>query len=157
MKALVVGVGNRVRRDDAVGPEVADRVRVARPDLDVVELSGDASSMIELWSGRGVVVVVDAVRTGAPAGTCHRWRLRAGGWDAPLPPSRLSSHLVGVREAIDLATVLDRLPPELVVVGVEVADLAVGSGLSAPVAAAVARAAALVQEAVERGPAEPAA
>jgi hydrogenase maturation protease len=149
MTALVVGVGNRVRRDDGVGPEVADRVRLARPDLDVVELSGDASSMIELWSGRGVVVVVDAVRTGAPAGTCHRWRLRAGGWDAPLPPSRLSSHLVGVREAIDLATALDRLPPELVVVGVEVADLGVGEGLSGAVTAAIDGAVELVLESVD--------
>jgi hydrogenase maturation protease len=69
-----------------------------------------------------------------------------------LPPaSRLSSHLVGVRDAIDLAAALDRLPPLLVVVGVEVEDLAVGSGLSAPVAAAVARAAALVEESVVGG------
>jgi hydrogenase maturation protease len=153
---LVVAVGNRIRRDDGVGPEVADRVRAARPDLDIVELSGDASAMIGLWARREVVVVVDAVRTGAAVGTCHRWCLGAGGWDAPLPPSRLSSHLVGVREAIDLATALDRLPPRLVVVGVEVEDLGVGEGLSAPVAAAVARAAALVEESVERGPAGPA-
>ncbi len=147
MTPLVVGVGNRVRRDDGVGPEVADRVRAARPDLAVVELSGDASTMIELWAGRDVVVV-DAVRTGAPVGTCHRWRLGAEGWDRPLPPSRLSSHLIGVREAIDLATALDRLPPVLVVVGVEVVDLGVGPGLSDPVAAAVDAAVELVLESV---------
>ena len=148
MTPLVVGVGNRVRRDDGVGPAVVDRVRASRPDLDVVELSGDASAMIELWAGRDVVVVVDAVRTGAPAGTCHRWRLGADGWDAPLPPSRLSSHLVGVREAVELATALDRLPPRLVVVGVEVADLGVGEGLSGAVAAAIDDAAELVLESV---------
>jgi hydrogenase maturation protease len=148
MTALVVGVGNRLRRDDGVGPAVVDRVRSARPDLDVVELSGDASAMIELWAGRDVVVVVDAVRTGAPVGACHRWILRRGGWDAPLPPSRLSSHLVGVREAVELATVLDRLPPVLVVVGVEVSDLSVGSGMSAAVASAVDAAATLVLDTV---------
>ena len=148
MTALVVGVGNRVRRDDGAGPAVADRVHAARPELDVVELSGDASTMIELWSGREVVVVVDAVRTGAPVGTCHRWSLRAGGWDVPLPPSRLSSHLVDVREAVELATVLDRLPPVLVVVGVEVSDLGVGEGLSVAVAEAIDDAADLVLESV---------
>jgi hydrogenase maturation protease len=150
MTPLVVGVGNRTRRDDGVGPEVADRVRVRRPDLDVVELSGDASAMIELWSGRDVVVVLDAVRTGAPVGSCHRWCWSAGAWDVLPPASRLSSHLVGVRDAIDLAAALDRLPPLLVVVGVEVEDLGVGEGLSEPVAAAVARAAALVEESVVR-------
>jgi hydrogenase maturation protease len=148
MTPLVIGVGNRTRRDDGVGPEVADVVRHARPDLDVVELSGDASAMIELWVGRGVVVVVDAVRTGAAAGTCRRWRLTAGGWDAPLPPSRLSSHLVGVREAVELATALDRLPPLLVVVGVEVEDLGVGEGLSDAVTAAIDEVVDLVLESV---------
>jgi hydrogenase maturation protease len=155
MTPLVVGVGNRTRRDDGVGPEVVDLVRDLRPDLDVVELSGDASSMLELWAGRDVVVVVDAVRTGAPVGSCHRWRWCAGAWDVPPPASRLSSHLVGVRDAIDLAAALDRLPSLLVVVGVEVEDLGVGSGLSVPVAAAVPRAAALVEESVVRGAAGP--
>jgi len=148
MTPLVVGVGNRTRRDDGVGPEVADLVRRVRPDLDVVELSGDASSMLELWSGRELVVVVDAVRTGAPTGSCHRWVACSGAWDAVPPPSRLSSHLVGVREAIDLAAALDRLPPVLVVVGVEVTDLGVGAGLSGAVAAAVDGALDLVLESV---------
>jgi hydrogenase maturation protease len=67
----------------------------------------------------------------------------------PPPPSRLSSHLVGVREAVDLATALDRLPPVLVVVGVEVADLEVGEGLSEDVTAAIDGAVRLVLESVE--------
>jgi hydrogenase maturation protease len=149
MTPLVVGVGNRVRRDDGIGPAVADRVRDVRPDLDVSDVSGDASRLLDLWAGRDVVVVVDAVRTGAPVGTCHRWRLLESGWDVPPPPSRLSSHLVGVREAVDLATALDRLPPVLVVVGVEVADLEVGEGLSEDVTAAIDGAVRLVLESVE--------
>ena len=144
MTALVVGVGNRARRDDGVGPEVAERVRSAVPGLDVVEVSGDATRLLDLWSGADLVVVVDAVRTGAPAGTCHVWRLRDGAWNDVPPPSQVSSHLVGVREALDLATALDRLPATLVVVGVEVAELGLGPGLSTAVADAVDHAVGLV-------------
>jgi hydrogenase maturation protease len=144
MTPLVVGVGNRVRRDDGVGPEVADRVAVLRPDLDVVEMSGDASALLALWADRPLVVVIDAVRTGAAPGTCHRWELRAGSWDSLPPLSPFSTHLVGVRDAIDLATALGREPPRLVVVGVEVADLGAGLGLTDSVAAAVDDAVALV-------------
>jgi len=144
MMAMVVGVGNRARRDDGVGPQVADRVRETMPELDVVEVSGDATRLLDLWAGADVVVVIDAVRTGAPAGTCHRWRMRAGVWDEVPPPSRVSSHLVGVRDAVELATTLDRLPASLVVVGVEVTDLGAGPGLSRAVADAVDEAARLV-------------
>jgi len=144
MTALVVGVGNRARRDDGVGPVVAERVGAARPDLDVVEVSGDATRMLDLWAGADLVVVVDAVRTGDPVGSCRRWSWREGGWDGAPPPSQVSSHLVGVREAVDLAAALDRLPATLVVVGVEVADLGLGPGLSPLVADAVEDAVALV-------------
>jgi len=146
MTAIVVGVGNRVRRDDGVGPEVADRVRDARPDLDVVEVSGDASTLLDLWAGHDLAVVVDAVRTGAPVGTCHRWELLAGEWDVVPPAARVSSHLVGVLDAVEFARALDRLPVRLVVVGVEVVELGVGPGLSEPVAAAVDVAVGLVGE-----------
>jgi len=144
MTALVVGVGNRARRDDGVGPVVAERVGAAVPDLHVVEVSGDATRMLDLWADADLVVVVDAVRTGDPVGTCHRWNWRDGEWDAVPPPSQVSSHLVGVREAIDLATALGRLPATLVVVGVEVADLGLGPGLSTAVADAVDHAVGLV-------------
>jgi hydrogenase maturation protease len=146
MTAIVVGVGNRVRRDDGVGPEVADRVREARPGLDVVEVSGDASTLLDLWADHDLAVVVDAVRTGAPVGICHRWELLAGEWDVVPPASRVSSHLIGVLDAVELARALDRLPGRLVVVGIEVVELGVGPGLSEPVAAAVGAAAALVGE-----------
>ena len=144
MTALVVGVGNRARRDDGVGPVVVERVGALLPDVRVVEVSGDASRMLDLWADSDLVVVVDAVRTGDPVGTCHRWGWRDGEWDAVPPPPQVSSHLVGVREAIDLATALGRLPSTLVVVGVEVADLGLGPGLSTAVADAVDHAVGLV-------------
>ena len=144
MTALVVGVGNRLRRDDGVGPAVVDRVSLLRPDLDVAEVSGDASALLMLWAERSPVIVVDAVRTGVAPGTCHRWALSDGVWDALPPLSPFSTHLVGVRDAIDLAEALDRQPSRLVVVGVEAGDLGAGSGLSDPVAAALDDAVALV-------------
>jgi len=135
MSVLVVGVGNRLRRDDGAGPEAADRVRAARPEVDVAEVNGDASRLLDLWAGRAHVVLVDAVRTGAPPGVCHLWRLRAGEWGDAEPSSLVSSHLVGVVDAIDLGRALGRVPETLDVVGVEVLDLGSGAGLSDPVAA----------------------
>ena len=150
MSALVVGVGNRMRRDDGAGPAVADGVRRSRPDLDVDEVTGDASRLLDLWAGRELVVLVDAVRSGGAPGELHRWELRDGSWLTAMPESLVSSHLVGVLDTVDLARALDRLPGRLVVVGVEVVDLGDGEGLSEVVAAAVDDAVAVVLDAVDR-------
>lgn len=45
---------------------------------------------------------------------------------------------MGIPEAIELARVLDELPPRLIVYGIEGAEFEAGAGLSSAVAAAVA-------------------
>ncbi|MFD3923012.1 hypothetical protein [Streptomyces sp. NPDC058595] len=50
-----------------------------------------------------------------------------------------STHALGLGEAVALATVLDRMPCSLVVHAVEGGDFTFGTGLSAPVAAALPR------------------
>lgn len=147
MSSLVIGVGNRFRRDDGVGPAVLDALRGRVPEEGLVECDGEPARLLDAWSGQDHVVLVDAARTGAPPGTC---RCLAVGPGTPLPSARpASTHAAGVGEAWALGQALDRLPGRLVVVAVEVGDLGDGPGLSAEVAAAVPVAAARVLEALE--------
>jgi hydrogenase maturation protease len=48
-----------------------------------------------------------------------------------------SSHGLGLDDAVSLALVLDRMPGRLIVHAIEAADLAQGTGLTPPVAAAI--------------------
>ena len=65
----VIGIGNPLRGDDAIGLLVARRVReLADPEVEVMELEGEPARLIDAWQGAGLAVVVDAVKTGAPAG-----------------------------------------------------------------------------------------
>ncbi len=50
-RTLVVGLGNRMRGDDAVGLEVAATLAAARPDLDVRGHEREPIDLIELWTG----------------------------------------------------------------------------------------------------------
>ena len=135
-RPLVVGVGNELRRDDGVGRHVVRRLRTDRPSgTDLVEASGDADGLIELWGGRGTVVVVDAVRSPDPPGTLHRWDPERDPWHPPSAPT--SSHGLSLGAAVELARSLGRLPRHLVVHGVTIADVEDGAGLSPAVAAAV--------------------
>jgi len=131
---LILGIGNRWRRDDGVGPWVADRL--CAHGLPAREHSGEGAGLIEAWSGAGRVIVVDATASGAPAGTLHRLDALA----APLPRNffRYSSHLFGLAEAITTARSLGRLPPRLIVHGIEGGDFGFGEEMTPEVAAAAA-------------------
>jgi len=149
---LVVGLGRGDRGDDGVGPAVARAVASRlSPDAPVRVLEQeDPTALLDLWEGHDHVVVVDAVVTGGPAGSLHRFDLGATG--SPLPPEvradRGGTHAFGLATAVELARALRRLPARVVVVGVEAGQVDTGSTLSAPVAAAVDAATALVWEEV---------
>jgi hydrogenase maturation protease len=147
---LVVGLGHPDRGDDAVGPLVAREVaRRAGPRVEVVEHE-DPTDLALLWTGREVVVVVDAVSSGerVEPGTVHVLRTGAGrpplgdqGWART---GRVGTHAFGLASAVELSRALERLPDEVTVVGVEAGGFDHGAPLSPHVAAAVPSAVAAV-------------
>lgn len=137
---LVAGVGNALRRDDGAGLVVARRLRAMSPPagVDVREVEGEPIGLVELWSGRPAVVLVDAMRSGAEPGTVRRVDASA----EPLPAwlrGSTSTHAVALAETLELARALGRLPPRVVVYAVEGARFDAGAGLTAAVEAAVER------------------
>ena len=144
-RVVVIGVGNEFRRDDGIGPEVLSRLREhmgAGPDVSVeavvqlVSSDGESASMIEAWTGASLAVVVDAVVADPPVpGRLHRFAI---GRDEAAGARAVSSHGLGVGEAIGLAAALGRMPDRLVIHAVEAADVGHGVGLSPAVSAAAA-------------------
>lgn len=139
--SVVIGLGSPDGGDDAVGLWVARRVaQVAPPDVVVVEHE-DPTGLIDLWRGLDLAVVVDAVRSGAPPGTLL---VRDAGTDAgPLTADAWAStgrggtHAFGLAAAVELGRALHSLPRRLVLVGVEVATVEHGVGLSPAVRSAL--------------------
>jgi hydrogenase maturation protease len=137
-RAVVIGLGNPYRRDDAAGLEVARIVEAAGiPGVRVVELEGEPAGLIDTWAGADVAYVVDAVRSGSPPGTVHTLQLDESG--LPEHTQRDSSHAMGLSEAVELGRVMGRLPGSLIVTGIEGTAFDAGVGLTADVATAVER------------------
>ncbi|WP_018384893.1 hydrogenase maturation protease [Wenjunlia vitaminophila] len=153
-RTVVVGVGNEFRRDDGVGWAVVGRLaelaeRTSSLDGVVLTVSdGDPGRLIGTWRGAALCVVVDAAHAhpGCP-GRVHRLEVTGGELRAS---ASASSHGLGLGEAVELARVLGHLPPRLVVFAVEGADSSLGTGLSAPVRAAVAPLAERVRQEILR-------
>jgi hydrogenase maturation protease len=140
VRAHVIGLGQGAAGDDSVGLVVLRSLRErALPSGIELHEFGEPSALVPLLSGDTPVIVVDAV-LGDPAGAVVELSPDELGAHAPL---RLSSHGLGVAEAIGLARVLaeGRSPPEIRIVAVTIArPERYQQGLSPEVAAAVPRA-----------------
>jgi hydrogenase maturation protease len=134
---VVIGIGNPFRRDDGVGPAVAERLRAQRlPGVRLAVSTGETSALIELWAGARLAVVVDGLRTEPPTpGRIHRLTATGNGQTAPSSDGDYG-------EAVELARVLGLLPDRLVLFAVETSDVGYGPGLTPAVAAAAGRVAA---------------
>ena len=145
--AIVVGIGEPWRGDDGIGPRVvrALRGRTARP-IRLVE-HAQPTELVDLRDGAEVAVVVDASLSGGLAGTVVV--VEGDGLGRLAAERTTSSHGLGVREAVELARALGRLPRRLVLVLVEARALEHGEGLTPELEAAVEAAAREVLRALE--------
>jgi hydrogenase maturation protease len=131
MKTRIIGCGNLQRMDDGAGVLVAQRLRELGIPAEIQ--SGGAFDLIAGWDHEEHLILIDAVMTGAPAGTIHVWE----GSPPRLPHAqRLSSHGFGMAEAFRLGQVLNCLPERITVFGIEGDQFSIGEQVSTEVAAA---------------------
>ncbi len=131
---VVIGVGNRMMGDDAVGPIVIDRLAGRLPEtVSLIESVGDATHLLDSWRDARLTVVVDAVVSGGVPGSIHRIDGKEG---FPSSWRSASTHLIGVVEAIDLGGAVDMMPDELVVYGIEIDKVEPGVVLAREIDAA---------------------
>jgi hydrogenase maturation protease len=135
MKTLVLGLGNPILRDDGVGLRVAQALRLVLANLPGVEIDENTWGGLRLMErlvGYDRVIVVDAMCTGAPAGTVRLLspdevptRRSASPHDTSLPvalelgrrvglslPESADITLVGI-EALDVDNFGEDLSPEV--------------------------------------------
>ena len=163
MQIYVVGIGNTWASDDAIGPKVVRQLQAKYPvsspatghhhengstltggaqapptpkEVTFVTLSQPAVELIDLMQACDILVLVDAVSSGAPPGAIHRQEWRPGLLDSR-GVERASSHGLGVRELLDLAAKLNQLPNRVILWGIEAASTEPGPEISAAVAKAV--------------------
>jgi hydrogenase maturation protease len=137
----VIGVGNDLRGDDAVGLEVVRRLR-GEPGVEL--RIGAGLALLDALEGAAAAILVDATSSGAAPGTVAIFDVS----ERPLPASavRPAGHEVGLADALELARALGRLPRHVLVVGVELAHVSFGAPLSEPVSATLRAAVAAVRD-----------
>jgi len=135
-RVLVIGVGNAYLHDDAAGLVVARHLKdQTHSSCEVHEHVGEGTGLMELWKCAERVVVVDAVQSGATAGTVHRFNVNLS--SLPASMFRGSTHAFGLNEAVELSRALKQLPSNFIIYGIEGQNFDTGIGLSSAVLGAV--------------------
>lgn len=142
-KRTVIGFGNLLMGDDAVGIHVIRELANLSLPPDVELVDGAVASFEALSDARGSaeIIVVDALAGGGQPGSLYR--ISPDDLGDVAATGNFSLHQFSLSEAIYLTKQLGPMPPMLIY-GIEPGQLDLGLELSAPVEQAVKRAAALI-------------
>lgn len=123
-KIKVLGCGNTLVGDDGVGIRVIERLQEMQlpPNVEVIDAGVGGMAILSWIEDADKVVIVDAVQTGnEPPGTVYKFT------DKELPPSdmfMLSLHDLNLVDTLNVGRVVQKMPEEIVIIGVEVKRVA---------------------------------
>jgi len=153
VRILIVGIGRIFRGDDEAGL-AAVRLWVdsfhfdgVDPKVQVELLESPGVGLLTLLADADVAILVDGVKSGAAPGTIH---VLAGSDLGAFQVGAGSAHGWGVAETLALGRSVDpgSLPEKIILIGIEIEQVELGTGLSPAVAEALPRTAQLIQETV---------
>ena len=135
-RIAVLGLGNLMRTDDAVGMLTIQQLRAdPRFPRSVSLIEGGTLGLDLLYPLEGIthLLALDAIDAGAKPGTLLRY---SGEEIADLPVSK-SVHLLGFSDLIGAMRLVESAPSEIVVLGVQPEETGWGTQLTATVEAAL--------------------
>ncbi len=130
---MILGLGNRLMTDDAVGLEALAAFRAAYGVPDGVDLVDGGTLGLDLlvhMEGYPRVLILDCVTTGEAPGTV----VRVEGDAIPTVFAEcLSPHQMGLQDLVAVLHLQGRVPERFTVLGVEPGEIGVGLELTDPV------------------------
>ena len=136
-KTLVLGLGNILLGDEGVGVRVVERLQELYEfpqEVQVLDGGTLALDLLPYVEEADRLLVIDALEMGAEPGAMARLE---GGEVPAFLSVKLSPHQMGLADLLAAARLRDLFPKQLVLWGVQPAELKPGLMLSSPVAAQV--------------------
>jgi hydrogenase maturation protease len=131
---MVLGIGNLIMSDDGVGVQVVQRLEAEYtfpPGVAVLDGGTLGLDLLPHLEGVQRLLIIDAMETGGPPGTIAR----LSGDEIPIAfETRLSPHQMGLKDLLAVSLLQGVKPPEMVLLGIQPANIELGMELSPPVA-----------------------
>ncbi len=132
MKISLIGLGNILMQDEGVGVHAVKSVQerfAVPPELDIVDGGTAGLDLLAFLEGRDRVLLVDAVDFGKEPGFIGELENEA--IPALFGKNKASLHHVGLAEVLATARLLDILPREICLIGIQPHTIDLGLELTA--------------------------
>ncbi len=150
MKVVVLGVGNTLLTDEAIGVRAVEALQqryLLPPEVNVIDGGTAGMELLESLEDLDQLIIVDCVRVGQPPATVIR-RI-----DDEVPAffrTKISPHQLGISDVLAALRLRERFPKRLALIGIQPKDLETGIELTPEVAATMPKVLALVVEELAR-------
>ncbi|VVC75539.1 hypothetical protein AQUSIP_08290 [Aquicella siphonis] len=148
----VLGIGSPYG-DDQAGWKAAEllaqraAIQSYAPDMLCIEIyDRPGMRLLDYWQGENIVYIIDAVVSGGAIGAIHRFQ----NMEIEEAQCIVSSHEMGVAQALQIGRALNQLPENIIFYGVEILQAAHGRDISSSVARAVCHLVARVEAEITR-------
>lgn len=134
MRAVVLGIGNTILTDEAAGVRAAlalEQAYKVPANVQVIDGGTSGMEMIEDLSNLDFLIVLDVVKTGAVPGTV----VKIAGDEIPVFfRQKLSPHQIALPDVLASLELLDTMPKEIIVLGIEPISLELGIEMTPTIA-----------------------
>jgi hydrogenase maturation protease len=136
-RLAIIGLGNPLRGDDGIGPRLVEELTRRGLPEGVTALDGGTGGLdlLQMLAGWRRAVIVDAADVGREPGQFVRFTPEQA--RLVQAADSFSLHHAGLSEALSLANALGQTLPDLVIFGVQPAQIGWGEGLSQAVETAL--------------------
>lgn len=118
----VVFLGSIFRSDDAIGRYLVENLR---KDIDIIDGGTRASGLIDVVSNYEKIILIDAIDFGSAPGDLDIFNI-----DDLDEVHIFSTHTLNFREVVELSKILYGKPKDVVIIGIQPADISFGIDLS---------------------------
>jgi hydrogenase maturation protease len=141
-KSLILGVGNRFRGDDGIGPKIVDVLCEKHPDflekhhIDCLDGGIDGLALLDVIKQYPKAIIIDAVNMNEVPGEIRVFSPNEA--KLHIHSDALSTHGFGLAEVIALAEKLE-IKTDIQIIGIQPKDTNFGENLSPEVASKIDR------------------
>jgi hydrogenase maturation protease len=130
-RIVIVGVGNLLMKDEGVGIHVIQELEKTALPEDVKLIDGGTSPDLIAYTRAGdKMIIIDAAKAGGEPGAVYRFKPEDLTSERP---ELASAHQMGVVENLALMSFTGNKPKDVVIIGIEPAEIEPGMELSAAI------------------------
>ncbi len=134
MDTCVIGVGNILMQDEGVGPKVAEILRnnyTFYPEIEIIDGGTLGLDLLPYIENYKKILLIDVVNFQEKPGFI---KILKGEEIPPYLKTKLSVHHVGVQDLLEVARLMDIMPEELILVGIQPESIDLGLDLTPTIA-----------------------